>query len=81
MTKRRATRPVALTDADRRSGPRHSVRKLGHEGTPELRAALREMGFTDRHSRGVELWRMFKELHDRMRDVALEIEYNERGES
>lgn len=58
-------------------GPQHRARKLGQEGTPELRAALREMGFRDSHSRGVELWKMFKELHDRMRAVAMEIEYNE----
>lgn len=67
--KRRATRPVT------RRG-----RKLGHEGTPELRAMLREKGFATGHERGVELWKMFKAVHDQMRAIALEIEYNETHE-
>jgi hypothetical protein len=47
-------------------------------GTPELRKMLREQGYATAHDRGVQLWIMFAALHDRMRAVALEIEYTEK---
>ena len=54
------------------------VRK-SEPGTPALRAALRDLGYKSREERGVQLWIMLEHAYRVMREIALEIEANERA--
>lgn len=47
------------------------------EGTPALRAMLRDKGFKTKHERGVELWKMFHETYTVLRAIGAEIDANE----